>query len=80
MLTGVTMKEVKGGYVLYNTQTLKVLGDFTLDDKAEVVLMTPVQALLDVVPARLSMPYAGLQAACQEMEGTQGSSATSSAL
>ena len=30
MLKGVTMKEVKGGYVLIHTQTLKVLGDFTL--------------------------------------------------
>ena len=88
MLTGVTMKEVKEGYVLFNTQTLKVLGDFMLEDKADVVLMSPVETLLDLVPARLSMPCTGLQAKRlpgrgtmeQEKNGTQGSSATSSAL
>ena len=88
MLTGATMKEVKEGYVIFNTQTLKVLGDFTLEDKADVVLMTPVETLLDMVPARLSMPYTGLQAKRfpgramegQEKKGTQGSSTTSSAL
>ena len=37
-----------------------MLGDFALDDKADVVLMTPVESLLDLVPSRLSMPYAGL--------------------
>ena len=88
MLTGVTMKEVKEGYVLFNTQTLKVLGDFTLEDKADVVLMSPVENLLDMVPARLSMPHTGLQAKrfpgkgtmSQEMDGTQGSSTSTSAL
>ena len=61
MLKGVTMKEVKEGYVIMDTQTLKVLGDITLDDKADVVLMAPVESLLDMVPSRLSMPYSGLQ-------------------
>ena len=61
MLKGVTMKEVKEGYILHDTQTLKVLGDFTLDDKADVVLMTPVESLLAMVPTRLNMPYSGLQ-------------------
>ena len=36
MLKDVTMKEVKGGYVVLSNQTLKVLGDFALDDKADV--------------------------------------------
>ena len=57
MLTGVTMKEVREGYISVSTQTLKVLGDFALEDKADVVLMTPVESLLDMVPSRLSMPY-----------------------
>ena len=61
MLEGVTMKEVKEGYVLMDTQTLKVLGDITLDDKADVVLMAPVESLLEMVPVRLNMPYSGLQ-------------------
>ena len=65
-----------------------MLGDFTLEDKADVVLMSPVESLLDMVPSRLSMPYTGLQtvrfpgkgAVVQETEGAQGSSATSSTL
>ena len=60
MLKDVTMKEVRAGYVILSTQTLKVLGDDALDDKAEIVLMTPVESLLDLVPSRLSMPYTGL--------------------
>ena len=88
MLTGATMKEVRTGYVIVSTQTLKVLGDFTLEDKADVVLMSPVESLLDMVPFRLSMPYTGLQdmrfpgkdTVVQETEGAQGSSATSSTL
>ena len=43
-----------------STQTLKVLGDYTLEDKADIVLMTPVECLLDMIPSRLSMPYTGL--------------------
>ena len=84
----VTMKEVKGGFVVLSSQTLKVLGDFALDDKADVVLMAPVESLLDMVPSRLSMPYSGLQtrrppgkgSVTKETEGTQGSSATISTL
>ena len=88
MLKDVTMKEVKGGYVVMSNQTLKVLGDFALDDKADIALVAPVESLLDMVPSRLSVPYSGLQtrripgkgAVVQETEGTQGSSATTSTL
>ena len=88
MLKDVTMKQVKDGYVVLPNQTLKILGDFALDDKADVVLMAPVESLLDMVPSRLSMPYSGLQtrrspgkgSVTQETEGTQGSSATISTL
>ena len=88
MLKDVTMKEVQGGYVVLSNQTLKILGDYALDDKADVVLMAPVESLLDMVPVRLSMPYSGLQtrrlpgkgSVAQETEGTQGSPATTSTL
>ena len=52
MLKDVTMKEVKGGYVVLSNQSLKILGDHALDDKADVVLMTPVESLLGMVPFR----------------------------
>ena len=60
MLKDVTMKEVQGGYVVMSNQTLKILGDYALDDKADVVLMAPVESLLDMVPFQVSMPYSGL--------------------
>ena len=60
MLKGVSMKEVKDGYIIVSTQTLKVLGDDALEDKADIVWMTPVENLLDMVRSRLSMPYTGL--------------------
>ena len=44
-----------------SNQTLKILGDYALDDKADVVLMVPVESLLDMVPFQVSMPYSGLQ-------------------
>ena len=88
MLKDVTMKEVKEGYVLMDTQTLKVLGDFTLDDKADVVLMAPVESLLATVPVRLNMPYSGLQtrrfpgrdSVAEETVETQGPPAATSTL
>ena len=88
MLKDVTMKEVKGGYVVLSNQTLKILGDYALDDKADVVLMIPAESLLGMVPSQISLPYTGLQAkrdpgeasGSQETEGTKGSSATSSTL
>ena len=88
MLKDVTMKEVKGGYVVLSNQSLKILGDYALDDKADVVLMAPVESLLGMVPFQVSLPYTGLQAkrdpgkgsVSQETEGTKGSPATSSTL
>ena len=88
MLKDVTMKQVKGGYVVLSNQTLKILGDYALDDKADVVLMAPVESLLDMVPSRLTMPYSGLTtrrfpgkgSVDQETEGTHGSSTTISSL
>ena len=61
IMRDVTMKEVHGGYVVMSTQTLKILGDYALDDKADVVLMAPVESLLDMVPFQVNMPYTGLQ-------------------
>ena len=60
MLTGATMKEVKEGYILMDTQTLKVLGDFTLDDKADHLMM--MRILLSVVfvfnpPTEVAFPF-----------------------
>ena len=88
MLKDVTMKEVKGGYVVLSNQSLKILGDHALDDKADVVLMTPVESLLGLVPIQVSLPYTGLQAkqdpgkgsVSQETGETKVSSATSSTL
>ena len=88
MLKDVTMKEVKGGYVVLSNQSLKILGDYALDDKADVVLMTPVESLLGMVPIHVSLPYTGLQAkrdpgkgsVFQETGETKGSPATSSTL
>ena len=88
MLKDVTMKEVQGGYVVLSNQTLKILGDYALDDKADVVLMAPVESLLDMVPFQVSMPYSGLQtkrhpgkdSVTQETKGTKGSSPTASTL
>ena len=62
MLKDVTMKEVKGGYVVLSNQSLKILGEYALDDKADVVLMTPMESLLGMVPGQVSLPYTGLQA------------------
>ena len=73
---------MKDGYVIVSIRTLKVLGEDALDDKADIVLM-----LLDMVPSRLSLPYTGLsdlrfpeKGAMSWMEGTQGSSSTTSTL
>ena len=64
MLQDVSTKEVEDGYVIVLTKTLRVLGEEALDkkadDKADVVLMTPVESLLDLVPFRLKLPYPGL--------------------
>ena len=56
MLEDVAMKEVKDGYIIVTNLTLKVIGDFTLDDKADVVLMMPLEGLLDAIP--ISAEYA----------------------
>ena len=40
---------------------MRVLGEVALEDKADVVLMTPVESLLNLVPFRLILPYAGLR-------------------
>ena len=79
---------MKDWYVIVSTRTFKVLGEDALEDKADVVLMIPVESLLDMVPPRLSMPYTGLSdlrfpekgAMSLEIGETQGSSPTTSAL
>ena len=88
MLKDVTMKEVKGGFVVLSNQSLKVLGDYALDDKADVAMMTPVESLLGMIPAQVSLPYTGLQvkqdpgrgSMSQETGETKVSSATVSTL
>ena len=88
MLKDVTMKEVKGGYVVLSNQSLKILGDHALDDKADVVLMAPVESLLGMVPIQVSLPYTGMLAkrnpgkgsVSQEIGEIKGSPATSSTL
>ena len=88
MLQDVSMKEVEEGYVIISTRTMRVAGEAALDDKADVVLMAPVESLLALVPLRLQLPYAGLRDQrlpekgdeLRETGKSQSSSPTSSAL
>ena len=59
MLQDVTMKEVRDGYAVVTAAT-RVVGDHTLEDKADVVLTIPVETLLMLVPNKTHLPYAGL--------------------
>ena len=89
MVPDASMKEVKDGYVIASSKSSQVLRENALDDKADIVLMTPVESLLILVPFRLHMPVAGLDRERwqpekgdegQEMGKSQELSASSSAL
>ena len=59
MMQNLTMKKVRDGYVLVNTES-RVIGDFILQEKADVVLTIPVENLLVLVPNQIHLPFAGL--------------------
>ena len=61
MMQDLTMKEVRNGYVLVNKES-RVVGDDTLEDKADVVLTIPVENLLILVPYQTQLPYTGVAA------------------
>ena len=54
-----TMKQIRDGYVLVNTES-RVIGDDILEEKADVVLTVPVENLLVLVPNQTHLPFAGL--------------------
>ena len=59
MMQNLTMKEVRDGYALVNTES-RVIGDLFLEEKADVVLTIPVENLLMLVPNQIHLPFAGL--------------------
>ena len=50
MVQNATMKEVEDGYIIESHDGRRLLNDDTLDDKADLVLMTPVESLLVLLP------------------------------
>ena len=54
MLQNVTMKEVRDGYVNVMA-TSQVVGDNSLEDKADIVLTIPIESLLTLVSNRLHL-------------------------
>ena len=61
MMQDLTMKEIRNGYVLVSKES-RVVGDDTLEEKADVVLTIPVENLLMLVPYKTQLPYAGMAA------------------
>ena len=59
MLQNVTVKEVHEGYAIM-TDGARVVGDNSLEDKADIVLTIPIENLLILVSNRMHLPYAGL--------------------
>ena len=59
MMQNLTMKQIRDGYVLVNTES-RVIGDDILEEKADVVLTVPVENLLMLVPNQIHLPFAGL--------------------
>ena len=54
-------EEIRNGYVLVSKES-RVVGDDTLEDKADVVLTIPVENLLMLVPYQTQLPYTGMAA------------------
>ena len=59
MMQNLTMKEIRNGYVLVNSDS-RVLGDDMLEEKADVVLTIPVENLLMLVPYKTQLPFVGM--------------------
>ena len=59
MMQNVTMKEVRDEYVNV-TADARVVGDDSLEEKADIVLTIPVENLLMLVSNKSHLPYAGL--------------------
>ena len=59
MIQNATMKEVRDGYAIV-TDKSRALGDYSLEDKADIVLTIPVEGLLILVSNQVHMPCAGL--------------------
>ena len=59
MMQNLTMKEIRNGYVLVNSES-RVLGDDILEEKADVVLTIPVENLLMLVPYKTHLPFVGM--------------------
>ena len=59
MMQNLTMKQIRDGYVLVSTET-RVIGEDSLEEKADVVLTIPVENLLVLVPNQIHLPFAGL--------------------
>ena len=59
MMQDLTMKEVRKGYVIVNKES-RVVGDDTLEEKADVVLTIPVENLLMLDPYQTQLPYIGM--------------------
>ena len=59
MMQNLTMKQIRDGYVLVNTES-RVIGEDILEEKADVVLTIPVENLLVLVPNQIYLPFAGL--------------------
>ena len=59
MMQNLTMKKIRDGYVLVNTES-RVIGEDILEEKADVVLTIPVENLLMLVPNHIHLPFAGL--------------------
>ena len=60
MVQNATVKEVKDGYAIVSHDGHRLL--LLSKDKADMLLMTPVESLLVLVPHHLGMPYAGAAA------------------
>ena len=56
MMQNLTMKKIRDGYVLVNTES-RVTGDDILDEKADVVLTIPVENLLTLVPNQILLAF-----------------------
>ena len=59
MMQNLTMKQIRDGYVLVSAET-RVIGEDSLEEKADVVLTIPVENLLVLVPNQIHLPFAGL--------------------
>ena len=76
MMQNVTMKEVRDGYVIVTADT-RVVGDDSLEEKADIVLTIPVENLLMLVSNKSHLPCAGLCGQRRRTVGNQHSTGCS---